>query len=184
MSGALIDFVEARLDAINGVRSELVIAREPVPPPVVTPPHRMEKRHVKKTRDESKVTDSLHESFGWLEEYVDCKLEMMKKIDSWTSRGSLMSLGSSTRSFDTTDSPRGHRHRRSLSRRDSLDLELKETNDKGHHRRMHSRRESILIGLFDKDTDDAIVEPDAITPLLKQDQDKCQDAIVEAALAA
>jgi hypothetical protein len=172
MSGALIDFVEARLDAMNGVRSELRATREPAAPiaelrlangapapPPITPPHRIIKRHVKKSLPESKiVTEGLHESFGWLEEYVDVKLELMQKRDSLRSLGSsTMSLGSSTRSFDTTDSPRGHRHRRSLSRRDSLDLQLKESSAKGH-KRTHSRRESLLIGLYEEGKQDPIVE--------------------------
>lgn len=148
MSGALIDFVEARLDAIHhGVRSDEPVAREPAAPPITpnNPRKTIRSRHAKTS---PKITDSLHEEFGWLEEYVDIKLELMKKRDS-------MASSSSFTNDIVDDSPHGgsHHHRRSLSRRESLGLEIK-TSDKSH-RRSHSRRESLLIGL---EQDKAIVD--------------------------
>ena len=165
MSGALIDFVEARLDLMNGVnvRSEPEV-RQLAPPPITPNSIRkqLRERHLRPIDRTSKITDSIHESFSWLEEYVDVKLEMMKKRDSLTSTLSSFSL---TDSFDD-DSCRGH-HRRSLSRRDSLSVEIKNHAEKSH-KRTHSRRESLLIGL----------ELD----LLMQNEDKQGEP--EAALAA
>lgn len=136
MSSTLIDFVEARLDAMNGVQSGMEV-RIPAPPPI-TPRNSARtsarKRHVIKPshHHNSKIlTDSLHESFGWLEEYVDIKYEEMMKRNS-------ASLGS--QSFESA-----------LSSRDSRSFELKDSTDDKGHRRMHSRRESILIGLDQDD---------------------------------
>jgi len=159
MSGALLDFVEARMEVMNGGRNEIAA---PVAPPITPNSVRksIRERHVKPSP--CKVTDSLHEGFGWLEEYVDVKLEMMKKRDSWSS--SLASLSCMSITDPDDEDVRGHRHRRSLSRRDSLCLELKEATARGH-KRMHSRRESLLIG---------IEEEKPVKP----------KAIVEAALAA
>ena len=140
MSSTLIEFVETRVDAMNGVRSSMEV-RIPAPPPV-TPSSSARtsarKRLVKPPRRNSKMlTESLHESFGWLEEYVDIKYgEMMKRNSASLSSQSFESALSS-REFDLT--PKGS------------------TDQKGHHR-MHSRRESILTGLDQCDLQ-AIVEP-------------------------
>jgi hypothetical protein len=135
MSSTLIDFVEARLDAMNGARGGMEL-RIPSPPPITSSGNSsrtsLRKRHVKPPRRNSKLTDSLHESFGWLEEYVDVKyLEMMRRDSSSLSSHSLNSSG----------------HNRCLSRGDSSSLELKGLPDGKSHRRTHSRRDSLLIGI-------------------------------------
>jgi hypothetical protein len=130
MSAILIDFVEARSDPMKGVRSGMEV-RVPAPPPI-TPQSsgrsscRKRRKH---PRRNFKITDSLHESFGWLEEYVDVKYEeMMKRNSASLSSQSLESALSSSASCDC------------------LELKGSTSEDKGH-RRTHSRRESILIGL-------------------------------------
>lgn len=152
MSGALFDYVEARLDVMNGARSDLLMVRESAPPPT-TPASRkkaiLQDRHIKKP---PKFPERIHDGFGWLEEYVDVK---MKEREA-----SIMSASTASFDDDSVDvevsSPRaarGHHHRRSLSRRDSLCLDLQESMDDKKHRRTHSRRESLLDGLNFLDLD-------------------------------
>jgi hypothetical protein len=141
MPSTLIDSGETRFDAMNGVRSgmEIRIPNHPAPPPT-TPSNSSirtssRKRHVSKSpRDISKLTDSHHESFGWLEEYVDVKYEEMMK------RGDSSSLGSHTLNLSgQNESP--------LSPRDTPSLELKELPHGKSHHRTCSRRDSILGGV-------------------------------------
>lgn len=138
MSGALIDYVEARLDVTNqGGLRELPTVRDPAALPTTPQGHLRRSRHRRCRSDVSRmmrsknppvtpvhenesVTESIHESFGWLEQYVDCRLQIMKRDVSIRSLDSL--------SWSTDESSTHHPgHRRSLSRRDSLVDELNES---------------------------------------------------------
>ena len=139
MSGALIDYVEARLGAMNqGGLHELPTIRDPASLRVPTSPqgHRRRSRHrsrsdvskmircktqsVTTLQENESITESIHENFGWLEQYVNCRLRVMNQGVSTRSLGSL--------SWSTHESSTIHPgHRRNLSRRDSLVDELNES---------------------------------------------------------
>lgn len=167
MSGALIDFVEARLDTMHGARIEMTV-REEAPPPVS--PNNIRKtirsRHLPHELDAMpkmvapKSNESFNDGFGWLEEFVDVEYELMKKRESMSL---LLESTTDSSSITTCTVPakhRGHHHRRSLSRRESLGLEIKDSADK-NHRRSLSRRESILDGL-DQDDDKSLLNEAAL----------------------
>jgi hypothetical protein len=169
MSGALIDFVEARLDTMHGARSELTV-REAAPPPLT--PNNIRKtirtRHLPHDEHDApkmvipKSTESFNDGFGWLEEFVDVKMEVMKKQESLSLLlDSKSDESSSITTCTVPDKHRGHHHRRSLSRRESLGLEIKDSIDK-NHRRSHSRRGSILDGLELNDDDKSLLNEAAL----------------------
>lgn len=157
MSDPLFDFVEARLDSMHGARSEMAV-REAAPPPATPNNIRktMQRRHLPLLDDDdtatspkstmllSKGTGSFNDGFGWLEEFVDVKYEQMRRSESMSCL--LDSSSSVATCTSVPDKHRGHHHRRSLSRRYSLSLDIEESPHK-NHRRSHSRRESILVGL-------------------------------------
>lgn len=137
MSGALIDYVEARLDVMNqGGLRELPTVRDPAAQPTTPQGHPRRCRHrsrsdvskiirsktppVTPLGENESVTESIHENFGWLEQYVNCRLQVMKRDVS------VRSLASLSWSTDESSTYRPG-HRRSLSRRDSLVDELNES---------------------------------------------------------
>jgi predicted metal-dependent hydrolase len=116
----------------QGIR-DVPTVRDPAAPPTSPTGSLRRRMHVvKPTRSkrsltkpenfhEESATESLHESFGWLEQYVDCRM----KQDSIKS---LASLDFTWSSDDESTTVANHpRHRRTLSRRDSLVDELGES---------------------------------------------------------
>lgn len=135
MSGYLIDHVESRLDAMNqGIIHDVPITvRDPAAPPISPTGGVRRRRHTVKPKRrsltmpanfyEESATESLHENFGWLEQYVDCRM----KQDSIRSLASLGFTWSSDEEITPPLVTKNHRHRRTLSRRDSLVDEVGES---------------------------------------------------------